>query len=90
VSSSSSSSLSEPKSPGWLRAAQIGLGVIAVIISIFVLASPALSVVSIVISVAIILLIVGIEKVLSGIFIPSKSRWGSVGLGIIVILYCRL
>ena len=82
----SSSSLSEPKSPGWLRAAQIGLGVIAVIISIFILASPALSVVSIVISVAIILLIVGIEKVLSGIFIPSKSRWGSVGLGIIVII----
>jgi uncharacterized membrane protein HdeD (DUF308 family) len=82
----SSSSLSEPKSPGWLRAAQIGLGVIAVIISIFVLASPALSVVLLVRIVAIILLIVGIEKVLSGIFIPSKSRWGSVGLGIIVII----
>src|SRR5215217_6065019 len=47
--SSSSSSLSEPKSPGWLRAAQIGLGIIAVIISISVLASPALTVVSLVI-----------------------------------------
>jgi uncharacterized membrane protein HdeD (DUF308 family) len=83
---SSSSSLSEPKSPGWMRAAQIGLGIIAVIISIAVLVSPALSVVLLVRIVAIILLIVGIEKVLSGIFIPSKSRWGTIGLGIIVII----
>ena len=83
---SSSSSLSEPKSPGWMRAAQIGLGIIAVIISIFVLVSPALTVVLLVRIVAIILLIVGIEKVLSGIFIPSKSRWGTIGLGIIVII----
>jgi uncharacterized membrane protein HdeD (DUF308 family) len=82
----SSSSLSEPKSPGWLRAAQIGLGAIAVIISISILASPASSVITRVILLAIILLVVGIEKVLSGIFIPSKSRWGSVGLGIIVII----
>jgi uncharacterized membrane protein HdeD (DUF308 family) len=85
---SPSSSL-EPKSPGWLRAAQIGLGAIAVIISIVILASPASAVVSLVILLAVILLVVGIEKVLSGMFIPSKSRWGSVGLGIIVI-YCRL
>ena len=83
--SSSSSSL-EPKSPGWLRAAQIGLGVIAVIISISVLISPASAVVTRVILLAIILLVVGIEKVLSGIFIPNKSRWGTIGLGIIVII----
>jgi len=76
----------ESKSPGWLRAAQIGLGIIAVILSIVVLASPALSVVSIVYFAAIILLIVGIEKVISGIFVPSKSRWGTIGLGIIVII----
>ena len=80
-----SSSL-ESKSPGWLRAAQIGLGVIAVIISISILVFPALTVVSLVILVAIILLVVGIEKVLSGIIIPSKSRWGTIGLGIIVII----
>ncbi|HZC49104.1 MAG TPA: DUF308 domain-containing protein [Nitrososphaeraceae archaeon] len=56
------------------------------IISISILASPASAVVTRVILLAIILLVVGIEKVLSGIFIPRKSRWASVGLGIIVII----
>jgi len=39
---------------------------------------------------AIIFLIVGIEKVISGIFIPSKSRWASVGLGILVIILASI
>ncbi|HET7345547.1 MAG TPA: DUF308 domain-containing protein [Nitrososphaeraceae archaeon] len=74
------------KSPGWVRAAQIGLGALAVILSISILASPGLAIVSIVYFVGILLLIVGIESVITGIFIRSKSRWASVGLGILVII----
>ena len=33
-------SVAETKSPGWMRAVQIGLGIIALILSIYVLAFP--------------------------------------------------
>ena len=78
--------MSESKSPGWIRAAQIGLGAIVIILSILVLIHPGITVVSIIIIIAIILLFVGIEKILSGIFIANKSRWGSVGLGVLAVI----
>jgi uncharacterized membrane protein HdeD (DUF308 family) len=80
--------VSETKSPGWMRAVQIGLGIIALILSAYVLAFPAMTFVTIVYVLGIVLLIVGIERVISGIFDrhPGKSRWGSVGLGILVII----
>ena len=34
-------SVAETKSPGWMRSVQIGLGIIALILSIYVLAFPA-------------------------------------------------
>jgi uncharacterized membrane protein HdeD (DUF308 family) len=78
--------MSTTKSPSWLRFAQIGLGAIAIILSIYILTFPGLALVSVVFIIGIILLIVGIERVLSGIFVPNKSRWASVGLGILVII----
>jgi uncharacterized membrane protein HdeD (DUF308 family) len=80
--------VSETKSPRWMRAVQIGLGIIALILSAYVLAFPAITFVTIVYVLGIVLLIVGIERVISGIFEhhPGKSRWGSVGLGILVII----
>jgi uncharacterized membrane protein HdeD (DUF308 family) len=80
--------VSETKSPGWMRAVQIGLGIIALVLSAYVLAYPAMTFVTIVYVLGIVLLIVGIERVISGIFdrSPGKSRWGSVGLGILVII----
>ena len=35
--------VSETKSPGWMRAVQIGLGIIALILSGYVLAFPAMT-----------------------------------------------
>ena len=35
----------------------------------------------------IILIIVGIEKIISGIFITNKSRWGTIGLGILALIF---
>jgi uncharacterized membrane protein HdeD (DUF308 family) len=74
------------KSPGWKRAAQIGLGALAIILSIYAIAFPAITFVNLIWILAIILLIVGIEKVITGIFVPSKSRWATIGLGILVII----
>ena len=68
----------EAKSPGWVRGAQIGLGALAIILSISILASPGLAIVSIVYFVGILLLIVGIESVITGIFVRSKSSVGQV------------
>jgi uncharacterized membrane protein HdeD (DUF308 family) len=78
--------MSSQKSPAWRRAAQIGLGAIAIILAIIAIVSPGLTVVSLVIILAIVLLIVGIEKVISGIFFQHKSRFAAIGLGILVII----
>jgi uncharacterized membrane protein HdeD (DUF308 family) len=78
--------MSSQKSPGWRRAAQIGLGALAIILAIIAIVFPGVTVVSIVIILAIALLIVGIEKVISGIFFEHKSRFAAIGLGILVII----
>ena len=75
------------KSPGWLRGAQIGLGILVVILSIYALAYPGAAFVSLVLILGIILFIVGIEKIISGIFLPIKGRGATIGLGIIVLIF---
>jgi uncharacterized membrane protein HdeD (DUF308 family) len=75
------------KSPGWLRGAQIGLGILVVILSIYALAYPGAAFVSLVLILGIILFIVGIEKIISGIFLPVKGRWAMIGLGILVLIF---
>ena len=78
--------MSDLKAPGWSRAAQIGLGAIAIILSILILAFPGTAIVSIVLIIGILLLIVGIESVITGLFVKSKSRMAGIGLGILVII----
>jgi uncharacterized membrane protein HdeD (DUF308 family) len=79
------------KSPGWLRAVTIGLGVLAIVLAIYALVYPGLTIVTLVWVLAIIFLIVGIEKVISGIFVPrGGSRWGTIGLGILVIILASI
>ena len=78
--------MEELKSPGWIRGVQIGLGAVAVILSIFILINPELATVSIVLIASIILLIVGIEQVILGLFVKQKSRFVSIGLGVLVII----
>jgi uncharacterized membrane protein HdeD (DUF308 family) len=74
------------KRPTWVRALQIGLGAIIIILSILALVSPAVAFVSVVWLLAIILFFVGIERVIVGIFFPGKSRWSSIGLGILILI----
>ena len=78
------------KSPTWKRAVQIGLGVIAIILAIYAIVYPGITLVTLVMILAIIFLIVGIERVISGIIGASRSRWASVGLGILVIIMASI
>lgn len=77
---------SAQKSPNWLRAIQIGLGLLILFLSIVVLINPIIGAISVIFFLAFLLLFAGIEKVISGLFIPGKSRFASIGLGIIVII----
>ena len=78
--------MSIEKSPGWVRLAQIGLGLVILFLSIVVLINPILGSVSVIYFLALLLLFAGIEKVVSGVLLPGKSRFFSVGLGIVVII----
>ena len=78
--------VSETKSPGWMRAAQIGLGVIALVLSVYILAYPVLTFVTIVLLLGVVLFVVGVERIIQGIVAPGKSRWGTIGLGILVLI----
>jgi uncharacterized membrane protein HdeD (DUF308 family) len=78
------------KNPGWLRGVEIGLGILIVILSIYALAFPAATFVSIVLILAIILFILGIEKIIAGIFFHIKGRGASIGLGILIIIFAGL
>ena len=75
------------KSPGWMRGVQIGFGILVVILSIYALAYPGAAFVSLVLILGIILFIVGIEKIISGIFLPIKGRGATIGLGILVLIF---
>src|SRR5215207_356222 len=78
------------KPPGWRRAVQIGLGVLALVLAIYAIVYPGITLVTLVWILAIIFLIVGIEMVISGIFVPSRSRWGSIGVGVLAVIFAIL
>src|SRR5215471_8064052 len=79
--------MSDSNSPGWKCGVLIGLGVLAIILSILVFIHPGMTVAAIIYVAGIILIIVGIEKIISGIFVKNKSRWGTVGLGILALIF---
>src|ERR687892_338315 len=74
------------KSPTWVRALQIGIGAIAIGLSLSAIVFPFLTVVAAFTAAAIILLLFGIEHVVAGIFLYKHSRFAHIGLGILVII----
>ena len=74
------------KSPNWVRMAQIGLGLVILILAIIVLINPFIGSISIILFLGLLLLFAGIEKIVSGMVLSGKSRIASIGLGIIVII----
>jgi uncharacterized membrane protein HdeD (DUF308 family) len=77
-------------STGWMRFAQIGLGILSIILSGVAIAFPGLTFLSVVILISVVLLFVGIEKIISGIFIAHRSRFAAIGLGILTIILAGL
>ncbi len=78
--------LSKSDRPKWIFAAQIGIGALAIILSVLIIINPIISVVSVIILVSVLLLIVGIEKVMAGVFVKDRARFSNLGLGILVII----
>jgi uncharacterized membrane protein HdeD (DUF308 family) len=78
--------LSKSDRPKWVYAAQIGIGALAIILSVLIIINPIISVVSVIILVSVLLLIVGIEKVMAGVFVKDRARFSNLGLGILVII----
>ena len=81
--------MNKSRSPGWMRAVQIGLGAIAIILSILVIVHPGLTLFSIIYILGITLIILGIFEIITGIFGlgANKSRWGTVGLGVLSLIF---
>lgn len=77
-------------SPGWKRGVLVGLGVLAIIFSILVFIHPGMTVVTLVYIMGITLIIVGLEKIISGIFERRGSKLGTVGLGVLALIFGSL
>ena len=78
--------LSVTESTEWLHTVQVGLGLIILFLSIMVLFNPIFGTVPVVLFLALVLLLAGIEKVIIGFTPSGKSHLISIGLGIIVIV----
>ena len=70
--------------------AQIGLGVLTILLSIIAMVLPGLTILSLVILIAIVLVVTGIEKIITGLFIAHKSRFLTVGLGVLTVILAGL
>lgn len=81
---------SNSRTHGWMRLAQIILGALAIIVSLFVIANPGLATITLVYFVSLLFFIVGIEEIITGIFSKSKSRLASIGLGVLVLILAGL
>ena len=74
------------KSPAWVRALQIGVGAIAIGLSLSAIIFPVLTVMAAFTAAALILVLFGIEQVVAGIFLYRRSRFAHIGLGILVMI----
>src|SRR5215213_10600224 len=72
------------KSPKWVRAAQIILGALAILLAIVALTNSGLTILLILI--AIVLVIAGFEKTITGLFIAHNLRFFTIGLGVLTII----
>lgn len=85
------------KFPNWLRPLELGLGSIAIVLIIVTLTYPSITTATIIRLVSIVLLLIGIERIVIGIALPTpnkKYKLANIGLGpliialaIVIILY---
>ena len=75
----------DKKSPTWVWALQIGIAAVAIGLSISSIIYPVYAVMATFTAVAIILLLFGIEHVVTGVFV-KRSRFVHIGLGGLIII----
>ena len=81
--------MSETKSPSWMRALDIVLGLIAVTLSFVVLVYQELAILTMILVLSIVLLFVGMARIFGGIFVTYLSdgmRAVNVGMGILALV----
>lgn len=78
------------RSPTWIKALQIGIGAVAIVLSISAIIFPVIAVAATFTIAAIILLLFGIEQIVAGVFLFKRSRFTHIGLGILVIILSGL
>ena len=76
------------KSPKWVRATQIVLGALAILLAIVALTNMGLT--TLLILIAIVLVIAGFEKTITGLFIAHNLRFFTIGLGVLTIILAGL
>lgn len=76
--------------PPKVRAVQIGIGALIIILSILALVFPAATFATIIWLLAIVLFFIGIEEIIVGIYSSGKTRWSNIGLGVIVVILAIL
>src|ERR671912_2426043 len=76
------------KSPQWVRPAQIILGVFAILLAIVAVTNSGLT--FLLILIAIVLVITGFEKTITGLFIAHNLRFFTIGLGVLTIILAGL
>ena len=76
------------KFPKWVRAVQIILGTLAIFLAIVALTNSGLTILLILI--AIILVLTGFEKTITGLFIAHNLRFFTIGLGVLTIILAGL
>jgi uncharacterized membrane protein HdeD (DUF308 family) len=72
------------KSPKWVRATQIVLGALAILLAIVALTNSGLTI--LLIFIAIVLVIAGFEKTITGLFVAHNLRFFTIGLGVLTII----
>jgi uncharacterized membrane protein HdeD (DUF308 family) len=80
--------MSETKASGWLRAFDVIFGLIAVVLSVVVLAYQELAILTMIFVLSIVLLVTGIARIFTGIFARYLSdgiRAANVAIGIVAI-----
>ena len=78
------------KSPTWVRALQIGIGAVAIGLSLSAVIFPVLAVAGAFTIATIILFLLGVEQVVAGTFLYKHSRFTHIGLGILVMILSGL
>ncbi|MDQ4074249.1 MAG: DUF308 domain-containing protein [Thermoproteota archaeon] len=84
------------RAPSWFRLLQISIGIVSIVLSILSMLYPGITVLTMIVFISIILIIIGIERVVTGmlgsiplqsVYIQRSSRYANIGLGILAIAF---